>query len=127
VVRRSLHDEGQPRSQPPVRVAEARDEVAERIAEHEAGHTGAGVDAPEQIQGTADAVGEESIVSRTGGAPTLAVGLAGIMKVRVAEARDEVAERIAEHEAGHTGAGVDGGEDEQRLEHDREARVPWPG
>ena len=40
----------------------------------------AGVDVtPEQIQGTADAVGEESIVSRTGGAPTLAVGLAGIM------------------------------------------------
>ncbi|GAA2170279.1 carbon starvation CstA family protein [Agrococcus versicolor] len=35
---------------------------------------------PELLQGTADAVGEESIVSRTGGAPTLAVGLANIMQ-----------------------------------------------
>ena len=34
---------------------------------------------PELLQGTANAVGEESIVSRTGGAPTLAVGLAHIM------------------------------------------------
>jgi carbon starvation protein len=41
----------------------------------------AGVDVtPELLQGTADAVGEESIVSRTGGAPTLAVGLANIMQ-----------------------------------------------
>lgn len=35
---------------------------------------------PELLQGTADAVGEETIVSRTGGAPTLAVGLAHIMQ-----------------------------------------------
>ena len=34
---------------------------------------------PELLQGTADAVGEQSIISRTGGAPTLAVGLAHIM------------------------------------------------
>ncbi|GAB3604899.1 carbon starvation CstA family protein [Conyzicola nivalis] len=35
---------------------------------------------PEMLQQTADNVGEESIVSRTGGAPTLAVGLANIMQ-----------------------------------------------
>ncbi len=35
---------------------------------------------PEMLSGTADAVGEESIVSRTGGAPTLALGLAHIMQ-----------------------------------------------
>ena len=35
---------------------------------------------PELLQGTADAVGEETIVSRTGGAPTLAVGLSHIMQ-----------------------------------------------
>ncbi|MFW0111578.1 carbon starvation CstA family protein [Rothia sp. CCM 9416] len=34
---------------------------------------------PELLQGTADAVGEHSIVSRTGGAPTLAVGMAFIL------------------------------------------------
>ncbi|MCA1169330.1 carbon starvation protein A [Rothia kristinae] len=34
---------------------------------------------PELLDGTAHAVGEHSIVSRTGGAPTLAVGMAGIM------------------------------------------------
>ena len=32
----------------------------------------------------------------------------------------EVAQRVGQHEAGHPGAGVDGGQDEQRLEHDRE-------
>jgi len=42
------------------------------------GLTGVHVDAA-TIEQTAQAVGEESIVSRTGGAPTLAVGLAGIM------------------------------------------------
>ncbi|HWS51895.1 MAG TPA: carbon starvation CstA family protein [Microbacterium sp.] len=35
---------------------------------------------PELLTSTADAVGEESIVSRTGGAPTLALGLAHIMQ-----------------------------------------------
>jgi carbon starvation protein len=35
---------------------------------------------PDMLQQTADNVGEESIVSRTGGAPTLAVGLANIMQ-----------------------------------------------
>ncbi|HEY9411782.1 MAG TPA: carbon starvation CstA family protein [Jiangellaceae bacterium] len=41
----------------------------------------AGVDVtPELLQQTAQNVGEESIVSRTGGAPTLAVGLAHIMQ-----------------------------------------------
>ncbi|MFJ2551276.1 carbon starvation CstA family protein [Microbacterium sp. NPDC087591] len=35
---------------------------------------------PEMLTGTAQAVGEESIVSRTGGAPTLALGLAHIMQ-----------------------------------------------
>ncbi|HWV50027.1 MAG TPA: carbon starvation CstA family protein [Microbacterium sp.] len=35
---------------------------------------------PELLTGTASAVGEESIVSRTGGAPTLALGLATIMQ-----------------------------------------------
>ncbi|AZA08354.1 carbon starvation CstA family protein [Corynebacterium pseudopelargi] len=34
---------------------------------------------PDQLSGTAEAVGEHTIVSRTGGAPTLAVGMAGIM------------------------------------------------
>ena len=34
---------------------------------------------PELLQGTADAVGEETIISRTGGAPTLALGLSHIM------------------------------------------------
>ncbi|MFC7431612.1 MULTISPECIES: carbon starvation CstA family protein [unclassified Agrococcus] len=43
------------------------------------GLTGVSV-TPELLQGTADAVGEESIVSRTGGAPTLALGLANIMQ-----------------------------------------------
>ncbi|NHU85871.1 carbon starvation protein A [Kocuria sp. JC486] len=43
------------------------------------GLTGVNV-TPEMLQGTADAVGEETIVSRTGGAPTLAVGLAHIMQ-----------------------------------------------
>jgi carbon starvation protein len=33
---------------------------------------------PETLQSTADAVGEESIVGRTGGAPTLAVGMSAI-------------------------------------------------
>ncbi len=42
------------------------------------GLTGVDVDAA-TIEQTARDVGEESIVSRTGGAPTLAVGLAGIM------------------------------------------------
>ena len=32
----------------------------------------------------------------------------------------EVAQRVGEHEARDPGAGVDGGQDEQRLEHDRE-------
>jgi carbon starvation protein len=41
----------------------------------------AGVDlTPDMLTQTAAAVGEESIVSRTGGAPTLAVGLANIMQ-----------------------------------------------
>ncbi|AZS39293.1 MULTISPECIES: carbon starvation CstA family protein [Microbacterium] len=35
---------------------------------------------PDMLTGTAAAVGEESIVSRTGGAPTLALGLAHIMQ-----------------------------------------------
>ncbi|MET4583374.1 carbon starvation protein [Conyzicola nivalis] len=35
---------------------------------------------PEMLEQTANDVGEESIVSRTGGAPTLAVGLANIMQ-----------------------------------------------
>ncbi|MFS0866149.1 carbon starvation CstA family protein [Microbacterium sp. 179-B 1A2 NHS] len=35
---------------------------------------------PEMLTGTAEAVGEETIVSRTGGAPTLALGLAHIMQ-----------------------------------------------
>ncbi len=35
---------------------------------------------PEQLTATAAAVGEESVVSRTGGAPTLALGLAQIMQ-----------------------------------------------
>ncbi|WP_311260034.1 carbon starvation CstA family protein [Microbacterium sp. WCS2018Hpa-9] len=35
---------------------------------------------PEMLTSTAEAVGEESIVSRTGGAPTLALGLANIMQ-----------------------------------------------
>ncbi len=40
-----------------------------------------GVDlTPDMLTGTAAAVGEESIVSRTGGAPTLALGLAHIMQ-----------------------------------------------
>ncbi|GGG79738.1 carbon starvation CstA family protein [Corynebacterium pelargi] len=34
---------------------------------------------PDQLSSTAEAVGEHTIVSRTGGAPTLAVGMAGIM------------------------------------------------
>ena len=34
---------------------------------------------PDQLTGVAQQVGEHSVVSRTGGAPTLAVGLAGIM------------------------------------------------
>lgn len=42
------------------------------------GLTGVHVD-PEQLTNTAQAVGEHTIVSRTGGAPTLAVGMAGIM------------------------------------------------
>jgi carbon starvation protein len=42
------------------------------------GLTGVHVD-PATLEQTARDVGEESIVSRTGGAPTLAVGLAGIM------------------------------------------------
>jgi carbon starvation protein len=43
------------------------------------GLTGVNV-TPEQLAQTAEDVGEESIVSRTGGAPTLAVGLANIMQ-----------------------------------------------
>ncbi|WP_306231285.1 carbon starvation CstA family protein [Agrococcus beijingensis] len=43
------------------------------------GLTGVSV-TPEQLAQTAAAVGEESVVSRTGGAPTLAVGLAQIMQ-----------------------------------------------
>jgi len=35
---------------------------------------------PDMLTGTAEAVGEESIVSRTGGAPTLALGIATIMQ-----------------------------------------------
>ncbi|RCK69932.1 carbon starvation protein A [Desertihabitans brevis] len=35
---------------------------------------------PEMLTSTAEAVGEESIVSRTGGAPTLALGLAQVMQ-----------------------------------------------
>ncbi|AZA10561.1 carbon starvation CstA family protein [Corynebacterium gerontici] len=42
------------------------------------GLTGVNLD-PEQLTNTAQAVGEHTIVSRTGGAPTLAVGMAGIM------------------------------------------------
>lgn len=42
------------------------------------GLTGVNV-TPEILQSTADAVGEQSIVSRTGGAPTLAVGMALIL------------------------------------------------
>ena len=42
------------------------------------GLTGVNVD-PAMLQSTAEAVGEESVVSRTGGAPTLAVGLANIL------------------------------------------------
>ncbi|GEK79585.1 carbon starvation CstA family protein [Agrococcus baldri] len=42
------------------------------------GLTGVSV-TPEQLSQTAAAVGEESVVSRTGGAPTLALGLAQIM------------------------------------------------
>ncbi|WP_443095247.1 carbon starvation CstA family protein [Rothia koreensis] len=39
-----------------------------------------GVDvSPDQLSATAQGVGEHTIVSRTGGAPTLAVGMAGIM------------------------------------------------
>ena len=43
------------------------------------GLTGVSVE-PEVLEHTAQQVGEHSIVSRTGGAPTLALGLAGIMK-----------------------------------------------
>ncbi|MCR8671640.1 carbon starvation CstA family protein [Agrococcus sp. HG114] len=43
------------------------------------GLTGVNV-TPEQLAQTAAAVGEESVVSRTGGAPTLALGLAQIMQ-----------------------------------------------
>ena len=43
------------------------------------GLTGVSV-TPEQLAQTAAAVGEESVVSRTGGAPTLALGLAQIMQ-----------------------------------------------
>ncbi|WP_157155240.1 carbon starvation CstA family protein [Diaminobutyricimonas sp. LJ205] len=43
------------------------------------GLTGVSV-TPDALAATANAVGEESIVSRTGGAPTLAVGLAQIMQ-----------------------------------------------
>lgn len=42
------------------------------------GLTGVNV-SPEHLDATAHAVGEHTIVSRTGGAPTLAVGMAGIM------------------------------------------------
>ena len=42
------------------------------------GLTGVNV-TPEQLDATAQGVGEHTIVSRTGGAPTLAVGMAGIM------------------------------------------------
>ena len=35
---------------------------------------------PEMLTSTAEAVGEESVISRTGGAPTLALGLAHIMQ-----------------------------------------------
>jgi carbon starvation protein len=42
------------------------------------GLTGVNAD-PAMLQATAEAVGEESVVSRTGGAPTLAVGLANIL------------------------------------------------
>ena len=39
---------------------------------------------------------------------------------RVLELGDEVADGVLQHEAGHAGSGVDGGQDEQRLEHDGE-------
>src|SRR3712207_1312864 len=38
----------------------------------------------------------------------------------VAELLPDVADRVLQHEPADAGAGVDGGEDEQRLEHDRE-------
>ena len=43
---------------------------------------------------------------------------AGILEL--AQRATEVAERVGQHEPRDPGAGVDGGEDEQRLEHDRE-------
>src|SRR3712207_7943377 len=39
---------------------------------------------------------------------------------QVAELLPDVADRVLQHEPADAGAGVDGGEDEQRLEHDRE-------
>ena len=39
---------------------------------------------------------------------------------QAAQRAAEVAQPVGQHEAGNPGAGVDGGEDEQGLEHDRE-------
>jgi hypothetical protein len=48
------------------------------------------------------------------------------LPVDPAERLEDVAEHVLEHEAADAGAGVDRGQDEQRLEHDRDALQQLP-
>ena len=51
---------------------------------------------PEMLAETAENIGESSILSRTGGAPTLAIGIASIFAQLFDNNRDAVIQSIAE-------------------------------